>query len=87
MRFARLLYSSYKYGRYEKYASLYYIVFYTNRYKNFSSGCPAISIPIYLSKEGLPISLQIIGRNFEDDDLLQLANWLENTVSFPHLVS
>ncbi|XP_065201109.1 glutamyl-tRNA(Gln) amidotransferase subunit A, mitochondrial-like isoform X1 [Planococcus citri] len=51
------------------------------------AGCPAISIPIYLSKEGLPISLQVIGRNFEDAALLQLAGWLEKAVSFPHLVS
>ena len=37
-------------------------------------GCPAISIPNGTHSNGLPIGLQIMGRDFEEGNLLNLAN-------------
>lgn len=37
-------------------------------------GCPAISIPNGMHSNGLPIGLQIMGRDFEEGNLLNLAN-------------
>ncbi|XP_046393088.1 glutamyl-tRNA(Gln) amidotransferase subunit A, mitochondrial [Ischnura elegans] len=50
------------------------------------AGCPAISIPIKLSSEGLPLSLQLIGRIYDDGNLLKVAKWIEDAVNFPRLV-
>ncbi len=36
-------------------------------------GCPAISVPNGLHSNGLPIGLQIMGRDFEEVDLLNIA--------------
>lgn len=45
---------------------------------------PALSIPIKLSNKGMPISLQLIGRNLSEPMLLALAKYIENIVKFPH---
>jgi aspartyl-tRNA(Asn)/glutamyl-tRNA(Gln) amidotransferase subunit A len=37
-------------------------------------GCPAISVPNGIHSNGLPIGLQIMGRDFEEGSLLNLAN-------------
>lgn len=37
-------------------------------------GCPAISVPNGTHSNGLPIGIQIMGRDFEEGDLLNLAN-------------
>jgi aspartyl-tRNA(Asn)/glutamyl-tRNA(Gln) amidotransferase subunit A len=37
------------------------------------TGLPAISVPVALSSEGLPIGIQIIGRAFEEETLLNVA--------------
>ena len=37
-------------------------------------GCPAISVPNGLHSNGLPIGLQIMGRDFEEGNLLNIAN-------------
>ncbi|XP_044751141.1 glutamyl-tRNA(Gln) amidotransferase subunit A, mitochondrial isoform X2 [Coccinella septempunctata] len=50
------------------------------------AGIPAVSIPIKLSSAGLPISLQLMGRNFSEPTLLALAKFIENEVKFPHIV-
>ncbi|XP_071442412.1 glutamyl-tRNA(Gln) amidotransferase subunit A, mitochondrial [Hetaerina americana] len=50
------------------------------------AGCPAISIPIKLSSLGLPLSLQLIGRIYDDGNLLKVAKWIENAVNFPKLI-
>ncbi|XP_060518281.1 glutamyl-tRNA(Gln) amidotransferase subunit A, mitochondrial [Cylas formicarius] len=50
------------------------------------AGCPAISIPIRLSESGMPIGLQLIGRNLSEPMLLAVAKYIENVVQFPHFV-
>src|SRR5262249_58156563 len=44
---------------------------------NFVSQCPAISIPAGLTKDGLPIGLQAIGRRFDDRGVIAIASVLE----------
>jgi aspartyl-tRNA(Asn)/glutamyl-tRNA(Gln) amidotransferase subunit A len=41
------------------------------------TGLPAITIPCGLTREGLPIGLQLIGRPFEEGTVLQLAHGFE----------
>ncbi len=41
------------------------------------TGQPAISVPIGLGADGLPIGVQIVGRPLAEDRLLQLARQLE----------
>lgn len=41
------------------------------------TGSPAISLPIGLSREGLPISLQIAGKPFDEETVLRVAHALE----------
>jgi amidase len=45
-------------------------------------GCPAISIPCGLNKEGLPVGLQLIGRPHGDAQLLGYARLLEQAIAF-----
>jgi Asp-tRNA(Asn)/Glu-tRNA(Gln) amidotransferase A subunit family amidase len=45
---------------------------------------PAISIPAGLTKAGLPVGLQLIGRRWSDGLLLQLARLWELTQPWPH---
>ena len=46
------------------------------------AGLPAISIPVGLSREGLPIGLQIIGDVLREDNVLGAAYSLEKAVGF-----
>ncbi|CAG9825022.1 unnamed protein product [Phaedon cochleariae] len=48
------------------------------------AGVPAVSIPIKLSKNGLPLGLQLIGKNLSEPLLLAVAKYIENIVKFPH---
>jgi len=41
------------------------------------AGFPGVSVPVFLSKEGLPIGVQLIARPFEDELLLSVAERLE----------
>jgi aspartyl-tRNA(Asn)/glutamyl-tRNA(Gln) amidotransferase subunit A len=41
------------------------------------TGLPAITIPCRLTREGLPIGLQLIGRPFEEGTVLRLAHGFE----------
>src|SRR5260370_36799864 len=43
------------------------------------TGFPAASVPVGLSNEGLPIGVQIIGRPFEDELVLAVAEPIERT--------
>nr|KAF6341921.1 glutaminyl-tRNA amidotransferase subunit QRSL1 [Myotis myotis] len=47
------------------------------------AGLPAVSVPMALSNQGLPIGLQFIGRAFCDQQLLTVAKWFEKQVQFP----
>ncbi|XP_066999009.2 glutamyl-tRNA(Gln) amidotransferase subunit A, mitochondrial [Anabrus simplex] len=49
------------------------------------AGCPAISIPVSQSKHGLPVSLQLISKNYREDILFTVAKWIESAVKFPQL--
>jgi Asp-tRNA(Asn)/Glu-tRNA(Gln) amidotransferase A subunit family amidase len=43
------------------------------------TGFPGASVPMALSKEGLPIGVQIIGRPFEEELVLAVAEALEHS--------
>lgn len=47
------------------------------------AGIPAVSIPIRLSKNKLPLSLQLMAPNLRDRELLTIAKWIETQVKFP----
>ena len=46
------------------------------------AGLPGISVPAGLSKQGLPLGLQLIGRPWEEGDLLNTAHALEQAAGF-----
>ncbi|MHA3978900.1 Asp-tRNA(Asn)/Glu-tRNA(Gln) amidotransferase subunit GatA [Halovulum sp. GXIMD14794] len=48
------------------------------------SGLPGIAVPTGLSSQGLPLGLQLIGRPWEEADLLNTAYALEKSAGFAH---
>ena len=40
-------------------------------------GLPALSVPIALSESGMPVSVQLVGRPWEEERLLALGGLLE----------
>jgi len=46
------------------------------------TGQPTVSIPIGLSRDGLPLSFQFVGRMDEDAALLSVAGWCHRQASF-----
>ncbi len=46
------------------------------------AGIPAISIPVGLDKNNLPIGMQIIGRHFDEETILNLAYQFEKETGF-----
>jgi aspartyl-tRNA(Asn)/glutamyl-tRNA(Gln) amidotransferase subunit A len=48
------------------------------------AGLPGISVPAGLDAQGLPLGLQLIGRPWEEGDLLNFAFALERAVGFSH---
>ncbi|MEL6508813.1 MAG: Asp-tRNA(Asn)/Glu-tRNA(Gln) amidotransferase subunit GatA [Pseudomonadota bacterium] len=46
------------------------------------AGLPGISVPAGLDKKGLPLGLQLIGKPFEEGELLQFAHTLERAAGF-----
>ena len=49
------------------------------------AGLPAISVPAGLSRDGLPLGLQITGRAFDEETVLRVAEVLETAAQFRHL--
>jgi Asp-tRNA(Asn)/Glu-tRNA(Gln) amidotransferase A subunit family amidase len=43
------------------------------------TGFPGVSVPVQLSNEALPIGVQLIGRPFEDELLLSVAEAIEQS--------
>jgi Asp-tRNA(Asn)/Glu-tRNA(Gln) amidotransferase A subunit family amidase len=51
-----------------------------------------VSVPIGRSSEGLPLGVQVVGRRFEDDTVLGVAEWLidqagPTTIADPRVTS
>ncbi len=46
------------------------------------AGLPGVALPTGLSSAGLPLGLQLIGRPFEEGDLLNTAYALETAAGF-----
>ena len=46
------------------------------------TGLPTVNIPIAWSDEGLPLSMQFVGRPWEEAELLQVAAWCEKVLGF-----
>ena len=49
------------------------------------AGLPAMSVPSGFSKDGLPLGLQIIGNQFDENSVLKIAANLENQARFTFL--
>ena len=49
-----------------------------------AAGLPAISIPCGQDKKGLPIGIQFIGKPFDELTILQVANFVEETLKNGH---
>lgn len=48
------------------------------------AGIPGISVPCGFSSDGLPIGLQILGKHFDEDRLLQVAYGFEQAAAIHH---
>jgi len=48
------------------------------------AGLPAISVPAGLSAHGLPLGLQVVGRAFDEETVLQVGHVLERAAAFDH---
>jgi aspartyl-tRNA(Asn)/glutamyl-tRNA(Gln) amidotransferase subunit A len=48
------------------------------------AGLPAMALPTGLSKNGLPLGLQLIGRPFEEETLFRVGGVLEEAAQFNH---
>ena len=46
------------------------------------AGLPGLSLPIGLSKAGLPLGLQLIGRSFDEETVLKVAEVIEREVGY-----
>ena len=49
------------------------------------AGLPGLALPIGLSKAGLPLGLQLIGRAFDEETIFKTADVLEREINFTHL--
>jgi len=51
------------------------------------AGIPALSVPAGTTADGLPLGLQIMGRAFDEERVLRVAEVLESAAQFRHLPS
>lgn len=52
------------------------------------TGCPAISLPCGLTREGMPVGIQLVGRPHGDAELLGFARLFEQALEFkPHVMA
>ena len=49
------------------------------------AGLPAMSLPIGLSGDGLPLGLQVIGRAFDEETVFKTAAVIEKEAKFERL--
>jgi aspartyl-tRNA(Asn)/glutamyl-tRNA(Gln) amidotransferase subunit A len=49
------------------------------------AGLPALSLPVGLSKTGLPLGLQIIGKSFDEETVFRVAGVMEEAAQFKAL--
>lgn len=73
-----------KADKHEKQALIYEMFLPSLTYTPFTqlanlTGQPAMSVPVHLSKEGMPLGVQMIANKGEEDRLLQLAYQLEQS--------
>lgn len=47
-----------------------------------TAGLPAITVPTGLSRDGMPLGVQLIGKGHDDAGLLHAARWVEERVSY-----
>ena len=50
------------------------------------AGLPGMSLPIGLSKERLPIGMQIIANSFDEANIYKLASFIEKEISFNNTI-
>lgn len=55
----------------------HYIAWMRSAYFISATGCPAISVPAGFTEAGLPVGVQLVGRNRADFELLQFAHAVE----------
>jgi aspartyl-tRNA(Asn)/glutamyl-tRNA(Gln) amidotransferase subunit A len=48
------------------------------------AGLPGLSVPVDLDKDGLPLGLQLIGRPFDEETVLQVGDVMEKAAGFTH---
>lgn len=48
---------------------------------NLVAQCPALSLPVDLASNGLPVGLQIVGDRFKDEEVLSIAATIEKAIS------
>lgn len=46
------------------------------------AGLPAISVPVGVDNNGMPIGMQLIGNKFEEEKILNAAYTLEQEIKF-----
>jgi aspartyl-tRNA(Asn)/glutamyl-tRNA(Gln) amidotransferase subunit A len=46
------------------------------------AGLPGLSVPIGLSSTGLPLGLQLVGRYFDEETVLNVGSVLEKAAGF-----
>ncbi len=52
-------------------------------YPHNLSRCPAASVPVGLTDDGLPMAMQIVGRHFEDRLVMRASRTYESAAGFP----